>query len=97
MQILSVFVCLPLTLPPFLCTPSPSTHLLLSPQRYYCIDDLVDAVEEQLLRLKDEHHPICRVPVITSLDEEHLIVSSSTKPVIKLLYNRGNNKYSYTP
>ena len=79
-----------------------SLSLSLSPSlppspRYYCIDDLVDAVEEQLLKLKDEHHPICRVPVITSLDEEHLIVSSSTKPVIKLLYNRGNNKYSYTP
>jgi len=65
--------------------------------KYYCIDDLVEVVEEQLAKLKDEHHPICRVPVITSLDEEHLIVSTSSKPVIKLLYNRGNNKYSYTP
>ena len=47
--------------------------------RYYCIDDLIQVVEEQLAKLKDEHHPICRVPVITSLDEEHLIVSTSSK------------------
>lgn len=66
------------------------------PHRFYCIDELVEAVETQLAKLKDEHQPICRVPVITSLDEEHLIVSTTTKPVIKLLYNRGNNKYSYT-
>ena len=57
------------------CVPCPTCCSL----RYYCIDDLVQVVEEQLAKLKDEHHPICRVPVITSLDEEHLIVSTSSK------------------
>ena len=47
--------------------------------RYYCIDDLVEATGKQLAKLKEEHHPICRVPVITSLEEEHLIVSTSAK------------------
>lgn len=65
--------------------------------RYYLIDDLILAVQKQLDKLGDDSHPISRVPVITGLDEERKIVSSSSKPVIKLLYNRGNNKYSYTP
>ena len=65
--------------------------------RYYLIDDLKTAVDKQLDKLSDDAHPISRVPVITCLDEERKIVSSSSKPVIKLLYNRGNNKYSYTP
>jgi BTB/POZ domain-containing adapter for CUL3-mediated RhoA degradation protein len=69
---------------------------LLAESRFYLIDDLTDAVELQLEKLKDEHEPLCRVPVITSPEEEHLIVSTSCKPVVKLLYNRGSNKYSYT-
>ncbi|XP_019854127.1 PREDICTED: BTB/POZ domain-containing adapter for CUL3-mediated RhoA degradation protein 3-like [Amphimedon queenslandica] len=70
---------------------------LLAEAKFYLIDDLSDAVELQLAKLKDEYEPGCRVPVITSPEEEHLIVSSSSKPVVKLLYNRGSNKYSYTP
>ncbi len=64
--------------------------------RDYLIDDLIEAVDKQLSKLRDDTHPISRVPVITCVDEERKIVSSSNKPVIKLLYNRGNNKYSYT-
>lgn len=40
--------------------------------------------------------PICRVPLITSQKEELFLISTSTKPVVKLLINRHNNKYSYT-
>ena len=50
--------------------------------RYFLIDDLADAVEVRLAKLKDEHEPICRVPVITTLEEEHLIVSTSGKVII---------------
>ena len=41
--------------------------------------DLVEQLEEQLERLRDDYHKICRVPVITSLDEETRIVSTSVK------------------
>lgn len=38
-----------------------------------------------------------QVPLITSLKEEETLISSnSSKPAIKLLINRHNNKYSYT-
>ena len=47
--------------------------------RYYCLTDLVEQLEEQLERLRDDYHKICRVPVITSLDEETRIVSTSVK------------------
>ena len=41
--------------------------------------------------------PIVRVPLITSPKEEQaLIAANSTKPIVKLLINRHNNKYSYT-
>ena len=41
--------------------------------------------------------PICRVPLITSQREEQaLITGNNMKPVVKLLINRHNNKYSYT-
>lgn len=40
--------------------------------------------------------PICRVPLITSQKEEQYLISSTSKPVVKLLINRHNNKYSYT-
>lgn len=55
------------------------TYVTLAVFRYYCIDDLSEAVAKQLAKMKEEHHPICRVPVITSLEEEHLIVSTSSK------------------
>ena len=48
-------------------------------RRYYCIAELVEQLEEQLERLRDDYHKICRVPVITSLDEETRIVSTSMK------------------
>ena len=47
--------------------------------RYYCIAELVEQLEDQLERLRDDYHKICRVPVITSLDEETRIVSTSMK------------------
>ena len=41
--------------------------------------------------------PICRVPLITSQKEEQALINANNmKPVVKLLINRHNNKYSYT-
>lgn len=69
---------------------------LLAEAKYYCIEELSESVEKALEIKKKEIQPICRVPLITSPSEENFLVSSSTKPVVKLLINRHNNKYSYT-
>ncbi|CAB1318371.1 unnamed protein product [Coregonus sp. 'balchen'] len=44
---------------------------------------------------KDMYEPFCKVPLVTSSKEEQRLISTS-KPTVKLLYNRSNNKYSYT-
>jgi len=68
--------------------------------KYYCIEELSELCEKSLKNMKKENpdvEPICRVPLITSLKEEQaLIQANSMKPVVKLLINRHNNKYSYT-
>ncbi|XP_006811229.1 BTB/POZ domain-containing adapter for CUL3-mediated RhoA degradation protein 3-like [Saccoglossus kowalevskii] len=69
---------------------------LLQEAKYYLAQGLVEQCELNLLKKKQEVDPICRVPVITSLREEDNLITSSNKPIVKLLYNRQNNKYSYT-
>lgn len=69
---------------------------LLAEAKYYCISELAESCEQALLRKEREAEPICRVPLITSQKEEQLLISNTTKPVVKLLINRHNNKYSYT-
>jgi len=46
--------------------------------RYYLIDGLRQQLETHLQDL-DEQLPICRVPVITSIEEEQKILSKSNK------------------
>lgn len=48
------------------------------------------------MKKERQAEPICRVPLITSQKEEQLLINSTSKPVVKLLINRHNNKYSYT-
>ena len=69
---------------------------LLAEAKYYLITELIDGCEKALQKKEREREPICRVPLITSQSEEQYLISSSTKPVVKLLINRHNNKYSYT-
>ncbi|CAH3039364.1 unnamed protein product [Porites evermanni] len=68
---------------------------LLMEAKYYLIEQLVELCEKALEKKKEEHDPICRVPLITSAKEERQLVTGK-KPVVKLSYNRSNNKYSYT-
>jgi BTB/POZ domain-containing adapter for CUL3-mediated RhoA degradation protein len=68
---------------------------LLAESKYYCIEELAESCE-RALEVKKKEIPICRVPLITSNSEENFLIASSTKPVVKLLINRHNNKYSYT-
>ncbi|CAH1966514.1 unnamed protein product [Acanthoscelides obtectus] len=70
---------------------------LLAEAKYYCIAELAESCTKALNKKdKVEQEPKCGVPLITSLKEEELLISSTTKPAIKLLINRHNNKYSYT-
>lgn len=75
---------------------SKSLAELLAESKYYCIEELAESCERALEIKKKEIQPICRVPLITSSSEENYLITSSTKPAIKLLINRHNNKYSYT-
>ncbi|XP_008486990.2 BTB/POZ domain-containing adapter for CUL3-mediated RhoA degradation protein 1-like, partial [Diaphorina citri] len=60
------------------------------------VPELTDLCEQTIKRKQRETEPICRVPLITSLKEEQLLLNATAKPVVKLLINRHNNKYSYT-
>merc|ERR1719445_2146950 len=69
--------------------------------KYYCIDELSVATENSLSKMTGleggEVIPICRVPLITSQKEEAALISANMSlPVVKLLINRHNNKFSYT-
>lgn len=67
---------------------------LLAEAKYYLIRGLVELCQGALQEEKE--HGLCVIPVITSLKEEERLIQTCTKPVVKLLYNRTNNKYSYT-
>lgn len=67
---------------------------LLAESKFYCLSELAESCERALQ--KKEPEPICRVPLITSQKEEQMLIKESVKPVVKLLINRHNNKYSYT-
>ncbi|XP_013420735.1 BTB/POZ domain-containing adapter for CUL3-mediated RhoA degradation protein 3 [Lingula anatina] len=69
---------------------------ILAEAKYYLVQDLVTICEAALKKKQEEMDPICKVPLITSSKEEQLLISSTSKPVVKLSCNRHNNKYSYT-
>lgn len=64
--------------------------------KYFLIEELNESCHQALGKKESEAVPICRVPLITSHKEEQLLIMSTSKPVVKLLINRHNNKYSYT-
>ncbi|XP_078484594.1 BTB/POZ domain-containing adapter for CUL3-mediated RhoA degradation protein 3 [Ciona intestinalis] len=69
---------------------------LLAEAKYYLIQGLVTQCEASLERKNQDADPICRVPIVTSPKEEQELVRKTSKPIVKFMYNRGNNKYSYT-
>ncbi|KAB0394466.1 hypothetical protein E2I00_014487, partial [Balaenoptera physalus] len=82
---------------------------LLAEAKYYLVQGLVEECQAALQvgitlsprhvlfqQNKDTYEPFCKVPVITSSKEEQKLIATSNKPAVKLLYNRSNNKYSYT-
>uniref|UniRef100_A0AAJ7SLG0 BTB/POZ domain-containing adapter for CUL3-mediated RhoA degradation protein 3-like n=1 Tax=Petromyzon marinus TaxID=7757 RepID=A0AAJ7SLG0_PETMA len=69
---------------------------ILTEARHYLLQGLVEESQLALQQTKHHYEPICKIPVITSSKEEQQLITASQKPVVKLLYNRSNNKYSYT-
>ncbi|XP_016144157.1 BTB/POZ domain-containing adapter for CUL3-mediated RhoA degradation protein 2-like [Sinocyclocheilus grahami] len=67
---------------------------LLAEAKYYQIQGLIDLCQRALQ--DNEEKALCVIPVITSLKEEERLIQGCVRPAVKLLYNRGNNKYSYT-
>ncbi|TRY93903.1 hypothetical protein DNTS_013079 [Danionella cerebrum] len=67
---------------------------LLAEAKYYQIQGLIDFCQRSLQDIEEK--ALCVIPVITSPKEEERLIQGCVRPVVKLLYNRGNNKYSYT-
>lgn len=67
---------------------------LLAEAKYFLMEGLVELCQNTLQ--DNTEQPMCVIPVVTSRKEEERLIQSSMKPVVKLLYNRSNNKYSYT-
>lgn len=67
---------------------------LLAEAKYYLIQGLVELCQSSLQDNKEQ--ALCVIPVVTSVKEEERLIQACAKPVVKLLYNRSNNKYSYT-
>ncbi|MEE6468774.1 hypothetical protein FKM82_008376 [Ascaphus truei] len=69
---------------------------LMAEAKYYLIQGLVEKCQTSLQDTNDSYEPVCNIPILTSPKEEEKLIGSSAKPVVKLTYNRSNNKYSYT-
>ncbi|KAJ1125423.1 hypothetical protein NDU88_003855 [Pleurodeles waltl] len=69
---------------------------VLCEARYYLIQGLVESCQQAMQQKIEGFDPMCLIPMVTSPKEEQKIIASCAKPVVKLLHNRSNNKYSYT-
>lgn len=47
--------------------------------KYYLVSELVDKCQKALKLKKDEHFPVCRIPVITSPREAKLLIAKTRK------------------
>ncbi|XP_020942091.1 BTB/POZ domain-containing adapter for CUL3-mediated RhoA degradation protein 1 isoform X2 [Sus scrofa] len=69
---------------------------LLGEARYYLVQGLIEDCQLALQQKRENVSPLCLIPTVTSPREEQQLLASTSKPVVKLLHNRSNNKYSYT-
>lgn len=73
---------------------------LLQEATFYCIQPLIELVEQQLRtrarKSAADAESCCKVIMLTSAKELPNIVATVRKPIVKLAINRHNNKYSYT-
>lgn len=77
-------------------TNSQELEEILAEAKFYCITGLINLCEKTLENRNTVLSPVCQVPFITSEDERKQFIANATKPVVELLINRHNNKYSYT-
>ncbi|KAF6203551.1 hypothetical protein GE061_001883 [Apolygus lucorum] len=72
----------------------------MAESKYYCITELMQGCDLTSVKKEKESESskesMCKVPLVTSPKEEQNILGATSKPIIKLLINRHNNKYSYT-
>lgn len=52
---------------------------LYAEAKYYLVQGLVDSCEAALRKREKALEPICRVPLITSQNEEEILISNTTK------------------
>lgn len=52
---------------------------LLAEAKYYCVTELAESCEKALMRKDRDLEPICRVPLITSVKEEQVLIGSTQK------------------
>lgn len=82
--------------------PLPDNHQelqeLLIEAKYYLIQGLIDVCEAALKKYTECKftEPVCSVLLIRSKTEEVQLLSLTRIPAVKLIFNRHNNKYSYT-
>jgi BTB/POZ domain-containing adapter for CUL3-mediated RhoA degradation protein len=73
---------------------------MLKEAKFYCIQPLCNQIEQKLLlnknSLSEPYYGAAIVPLVTSKADLSKILLSTDKPIIRLLINRHNNKYSYT-
>ncbi|XP_039103750.1 BTB/POZ domain-containing adapter for CUL3-mediated RhoA degradation protein 1 isoform X2 [Hyaena hyaena] len=69
---------------------------LLGEAHYYLVQGLIEDCQLALQQKRENLSPLCLIPTVTSPREEQQLLASTSKPVVKLLHNRSNNKYSYT-
>ncbi|KRY76562.1 BTB/POZ domain-containing adapter for CUL3-mediated RhoA degradation protein 3 [Trichinella pseudospiralis] len=72
---------------------------IMAEATYYCLQGLVRLCQNwfESCQWSEEEVKTCRVPIICAASEEKILLQSTSRPAIKLLLNRHNNKYSYTP
>ncbi|CAJ0579099.1 unnamed protein product, partial [Mesorhabditis spiculigera] len=72
---------------------------IMNEAAYYLVQDLVQHCSNWIAARRGSSTKLptlCYIPSISTKEEAETIVNHTTKPVIKFMINRHNNKYSYT-
>lgn len=68
---------------------------ILNEAQFYALQPLIQLIDHHM---SDMFRPMCQIAVVTSALEEARLITTSKNgaPIIKFVYHRGNNKFSYT-